>query len=55
MYQGTTIEELIEIVARAEEHARQLQVREALVAEELCSPGFFCELPQAQPAMFGVA
>ncbi len=53
MYEGTTIEELIEIVMKAEEHAYVEQLIEAQARQEF--DGFMYELPQASAAMIGVA
>ena len=53
MFYGTTIEELIQIVAKAEEHAREMPKVEPLRLEP-AAPAFFCEPPQSQ-ALIGVA
>ncbi len=53
MYQGTTIEELIEIVMKAEEQAHVAQLAEPQTLESY--EGFVYELPQSSAVMIGVA
>ena len=55
MLQGTTIDELISLVERAEAHARQVQLEEEPLVTELYTPRFVYQVPQSQPVMFGVA
>lgn len=52
MYQGTTIDELIEIVEKVEEHSQVAQL-----AEQTCDAyeSFMYELPQSSAVMIGVA
>ncbi len=53
MYTGKTIDELVEMVMRAEVHAHTETV-EAPPAEPAI-PRFFYDLPQSQPMHIGVA
>ena len=55
MLQGTTIDDLIEIVERAEQHARQVQMREEPLMVEFHLPRLAYDMPQSQPMMIGVA
>ncbi len=52
MYQGTMVEELIEMVMRAEERAQSARLIDPL---EMQSDGFVYGLPQAQAVLAGVA
>lgn len=53
MYQGTMIDELIEIVMQAEEHAQVARLVESRTVEPY--EGFVYELPQSSAVMIGVA
>ena len=55
MLRGTTIDELIETVERAEEHARQMQMREEPLVVEFHLPRLAYDMPPSQPMMIGVA
>lgn len=54
MFHGTTIDELLNIVVRAEEHARtETAAVEAKPVETL--PGFLYEMQKQQQVWYGVA
>ena len=53
MLNGTMIDQLVEIVARAEEHAREMEPATVNAKPELM-PGFLYEIQQPQ-VMYGVA
>lgn len=53
MMNGTMIDQLVEIVARAEEHAREIEAPAVNAKPELM-PGFLYEIQQSQ-VMYGVA
>jgi hypothetical protein len=53
MYQGTMIEQLIEIVEKVEEHAQQARRMES--QGRGAYEGFLYELPQSSAVMIGVA
>ncbi len=53
MYTGKTIDELVELVMRAEVHAHTEVVDEP--QPEPSIPRFFYDLPQSQPMHIGVA
>jgi hypothetical protein len=53
MYQGTMIDELIEIVEKVEEHAQLAQLIESQARPVY--DGFLYELPQSSAMMIGVA
>lgn len=55
MYQGTTIDELIDIVARAEQHARELELQAGEAVVEDLTPRFVYEVPPSHPVLVGVA
>ena len=55
MYQGTTIDELMDIVARAEQHARELQMQAGEAVVEDLTPHFVYQMPRSQSVMVGVA
>ena len=53
MFHGTTIDELLEIVTRAEDHAHDLQ--EQSRPEQTMYPGFMAEMANANQEWVGVA
>ncbi len=55
MYQGTTIDELFDIVARAEEHARELEMHASDARVEDLTPRLVYDLPQSNSILVGVA
>ncbi len=54
MYTGHMIEELIDLVARAEDHAQGAAAAPGIKLDEIPMPQFFYE-PAQQPAIIGVA
>jgi hypothetical protein len=52
MYQGTMVEELMEMVMRAEERAKVARLSEPL---EMHRESFLFGLPESQAVMIGVA
>ncbi len=55
MYTGEIIDELIEMVARAERHAGQLKTAAPEPMFEVLAPRFFFETSTTQPYLIGVA
>ncbi|MGI9103717.1 MAG: hypothetical protein ACR2IF_14860 [Terriglobales bacterium] len=53
MYTGKTIDELVNMVMRAEEHAHIEVMEEPRLEPSM--PRFFYDLPQSQPMHIGVA
>jgi len=53
MFHGTTIDELLEIVERAEDHAHDLQAQSR--DEQMMYPGFMAEMANANQEWVGVA
>ena len=53
MFHGTTIDELLNIVKRAEDHARELEPAALEVKPAEVLPGFLYEMPQQ--VWYGVA
>ncbi len=54
MFNGTTIDDLLNIVARAEEHAREVVVEKVEVKPTQVIPAFLYEIP-SQQNWYGVA
>jgi hypothetical protein len=54
MFHGTTIDELVNIVERAEEHARTPETVEVTSAQVQVMPGFLYEMKNRQ-SWYGVA
>lgn len=54
MFHGTTIDELMTIVERAEEHARTREMAEMKAAQVQLMPGFLYEVKNQQ-VWYGVA
>lgn len=54
MFQGTMIEELFEIVERAEDHAHTLEAKSES-SSNLLYPGFMAEMTNANQDWLGVA
>jgi hypothetical protein len=54
MFHGTTIDDLLNIVERAEEHARTPETVETKTAQVQVMPGFMYEMNN-QPVWYGVA
>jgi hypothetical protein len=54
MFHGTTIEDLMQIVERAEEHAQTIE-QVASVKQADVLPGFFYEMNRQKPTWLGVA
>ncbi len=55
MYTGQMIDELMEMVARAEDHARAVRLAQLAVPDERTFVSRLMYVPDAQPAMIGVA
>jgi hypothetical protein len=55
MYSGTMIEQLMEMVARAEDHAHEVRVSEPERDQPRFASRFMYEMADAQPMMIGVA
>jgi hypothetical protein len=56
MYTGTVISDLMEMVARAEDHAQDLRLAGELQREDQLLASHFAYYPaDSQPMMFGVA
>ncbi len=55
MYTGTMIEQLFDVVMRAEQRAHSVKVEEPQRAPEVYAPRFFYEAPQPQRMYVGVA
>jgi len=55
MFHGTTIDELLEIVTRAEDHAHDLQTQSRDEQVMLQYPGFMAEMANANQEWVGVA
>jgi hypothetical protein len=55
MYSGMLIEELTEMVARAEDQAHEIHVSEPEREEHLFGSRFIMEQSDSQPMMIGVA
>ncbi|HUN87766.1 MAG TPA: hypothetical protein VMU28_03185 [Terriglobales bacterium] len=54
MFHGTTIDELLEIVERAEDHAHDMQAQSGPV-EPMMYPGFLAEMANVNQEWLGVA
>jgi len=54
MFHGTTIDELLEIVERAEDHAQTLEMRSES-NEQVMYPGFLAEVVNTHREWLGVA
>jgi hypothetical protein len=54
MFHGTTIDELVHIVERAEEHARVAETATIKAKPMPLIPAFMCEMPKQQ-VWYGVA
>ncbi len=54
MFHGTTIDELLQIVERAEDHAHSLEMQSES-SEQLMYPGFMAEVAKTNQDWLGVA
>ncbi len=55
MYTGQMIDELMEMVARAEDHARVVRLAQMAVPDERTFVSRMMYVPDTQPMMIGVA
>ncbi len=55
MYKGQMIEELMQMVERAEDHARAVRLAQTATADEQTFVSRMMYVPDAQPIMIGVA
>ena len=54
MFNGTTIDELLEIVERAEDHAQTMDMKSAMTSDSMY-PGFMAEMANSNQDWLGVA
>ncbi len=55
MYTGQTIEELLEMVERAEDHAQTMRLAQRTAGDQQTFVSRLMYVPDAQPMMVGVA